>query len=254
MKLSLVVIEYKSIEEIGVFIEKAQEALVQADYEIIISSNSLYDNAKRDEIMNIFQDVRWVFNERNGGFAYGMNEGLKVAKGEVLIVVNPDVKILSSLTPMISYLQSHLDVGLIGPKIIDNESVIQDSFRHFVTPWGFFVRQVGRIKDKGELHEKNYQEPVSIDWVIGAFMMCRRDFYNKVGGLSDDYFMYCEDMDWCMRAHKAGYSVVYYPEAVIEYKGTRAARKSMKYALIHIKSLLTFWRKYGISFKIMKEF
>lgn len=253
MTLSLVVIEYKSIEEIGIFIEKAQEALVEADYEIIVSSNSLYDKAKRDEIMSIFQNVRWTFNERNGGFAYGMNEGLKVAKGEVLTVVNPDVKILSSLTPMISHLQSHPDVGLIGPKIVDNEGVIQDSFRHFVTPWGFFLRQIGWIKDKGKLHVKNFEEPVSGDWVIGAFMMCRRDFYNKVGGLSDDYFMYCEDMDWCMRAHKAGYSVVYYPEAVIEYKGTRAARKSLKYALIHIKSLLIFWRKYGISFKSMKE-
>lgn len=245
MTLSLVVIEYKSIEEIGIFIEKAQEALVGTDYEIFASSNSLYDKAKRDEIMSNFQNVRWVFNERNGGFAYGMNEGLKVAKGDVLIVVNPDVKILSSLTPMISYLQSCPNVGIIGPKIVDNEGVIQDSFRHFVTPGGFFLRQIGWIKDKGKLHVKDFKGPVSGDWVIGAFMMCRRDFYEKVGGLSDDYFMYCEDMDWCKRAHLAGYDVVYFPETVVEYKGTRSARKSWKYAKIHIESLLTYWRKYG---------
>lgn len=55
-----------------------------------------------------------------------------------------------------------------------------------------------------------------------------------------------EDMDWCKRAHLAGYDVVYYPECVVEYKGTRAARRSWKYAKIHIKSLLTYWRKFGI--------
>ena len=92
---------------------------------------------------------------------------------------------------------------------------------------------------------KDFKEPVHGDWVIGAFMMCRRDFYEKIGGLSEDYFMYCEDMDWCKRAHQAGYEVVYFPGTVIQYKGTRAARRSWKYAKIHIKSLLTYWRKYG---------
>lgn len=59
--------------------------------------------------------------------------------------------------------------------------------------------------------------------------------------------MYCEDMDWCKRAHLAGYDVVYFPECVVEYKGTRAARRSLKYAKIHIQSLLTYWRKFGIN-------
>lgn len=108
------------------------------------------------------------------------------------------------------------------------------------------MRQIGRIKDKEKLHVEALKEPVKSDWVIGAFMMCRRDFYEKVGGLSDDYFMYCEDMDWCKRAQLAGYSVVYFPETIIQYKGTRAARKSWKYAKIHLHSLLTYWRKYGV--------
>lgn len=53
-------------------------------------------------------------------------------------------------------------------------------------------------------------------------------------------------MDWCKRAHLAGYDVVYYPDVVVEYKGTRAARKSWKYAKIHLQSLFTYWRKFGI--------
>lgn len=243
--VSFVVIEYHSIKDIDSFITSLKQSVSGIDYEIIVSSNSQYSKEQQLRIVSEFSDIVWLFNKRNGGFAYGMNEGLKVAKGEMLVVVNPDVKILSSLNPMMSYLDSHPEVGVVGPKIVDHEGVIQDSFRHFVSPWGFLLRQIGWIKDKGKLHVQDFKEPIHGDWVIGAFMMCRRDFYEKVGGLSEDYFMYCEDMDWCKRAHLSGYDVVYFPESIIEYKGTRAARKSWKYAKIHIKSLLTYWKKFG---------
>lgn len=241
MVITSVVIEYNSLNDILRF----KEAYLGGESELVISSNSLYPKEKQKYIEQEYSWAKWVFNAKNGGFAYGMNEGLKVAKGDVLVVMNPDVKLKSSLQPMIDYLLAHPEVGIIAPKIVDETGTIQDSFRHFITPWGFFLRQLGWIKNKGKLHVKDFKEPVHGDWVIGAFMMCRRDFYEKVGGLSDDYFMYCEDMDWCKRAHQAGYDVVYFPETMVEYKGTRAARRSWKYAKIHIKSLITYWRKYG---------
>lgn len=238
-------IEYHSQNEIGKFLDSINH-LFRKGIEVIVSSNSQYEKDEQERIVADSPQMRWIFNERNGGFAYGMNEGLQSAKGDFLIVANPDVKLKTPLEPMMDYLQSHPEVGIIAPKIVDEEGVIQDSFRHFFTPWGFLIRQLGWIKDQGRLHVKDFQEPVHGDWVIGAFMMVRRDFYEKVGGLSEDYFMYCEDMDWCKRAHLAGFDVVYYPGVVVEYKGTRAARRSWKYAKIHIKSILTYWRKFGI--------
>lgn len=242
---SIVVIEYHSQNEIGKFLCSLKH-LFEKGVEVIVSSNSQYGKDEQERIVADSPQMRWIFNERNGGFAYGMNEGLQSAKGDVLIVANSDVKLMSSLEPMVEYLKNHPEVGIIAPKIVDEDGITQDSFRHFITPWNFFMRQLGRIKDKGKLNVKVQNEPVKCDWVIGAFMMCRRDFYEKVGGLSEDYFLYCEDMDWCKRAHLADYDVVFFPEAVIEYKGTRAARKSWKYAKIFIKSLFIYWKKYGI--------
>lgn len=241
---SIVVIEYHSQNEIGKFLYSLKH-LFEKGVEVIVSSNSQYGKDEQERIIAELPQMRWIFNERNGGFAYGMNEGLQSAKGDFLIVANPDVKLKTPLEPMMEYLQNHPEVGIIAPKIVDEDGIIQDSFRHFFTPWGFLLRQMGWIKDKGKLHVKDFKEPVHGDWVIGAFMMCRRDFYEKVGGLSEDYFMYCEDMDWCKRAHLSGYDVVYHPGVIVEYKGTRAARKSWKYAKIHIRSLLTFWWKFG---------
>lgn len=243
--ISIVIIEYHSLDEIEGIYNSIKEN-IEETYELIISSNSLYSMEEQDSVRSKYPFACWVFNNRNGGFAYGMNEGLKVAKGDILVVMNPDVKFKSSLSPMIDYLKSNIDVGIIAPKIIDENGVIQDSFRHYITPIGFILRHIDRIRNSSKLHVKNFLEPVSGDWVIGAFMMCRRDFFEKVGGLSDDYFMYCEDMDWCKRAHLASYKVIYYPGTTIEYKGTRSARKSWKYTKIFLNSLITYWRKYGI--------
>lgn len=243
--ISLIVIEYHSLEDIVHFWTSIQ-GHVGDNYELIISSNSLYSQEEKNRIVSKYPYALWLFNEKNGGFAYGMNEGLKVAHGDAFVVMNSDVKLKSSLELMNEYLQSHPLVGIIAPKIVDGNGTIQDSLRHYITPWGFIMRHLDGILHKRRLDVKEFIEPVSVDWVIGAFMMCRRDFYEKVGGLSDDYFMYCEDMDWCKRAHLAGYDVVYFPETVIEYKGTRAARRSWKYTKIFIKSLFTYWKKYGI--------
>lgn len=243
--ISIIVIEFHSLCEIGALIQSLSEKADER-YELIVSSNSLYPQDVQKKIVSDTPTAKWIFNNLNGGFAYGMNEGLKIARGDILIVMNPDVKIKTSLDSMMRYITENSQVGIIGPKVVDEVGIIQDSFRHFITPWGFFLRQLGWIKDKGKLHVKDFKDPIKGDWVIGAFMMCRRDFYEKVGGLSDDYFMYCEDMDWCKRAHLAGYDVVYYPDTIIEYKGTRAARKSWKYAKIHLKSLFTYWRKFGV--------
>ena len=242
--ISIIIIEYNSLDDINSYYESICNN-IEDKYELIISSNSRYSSDEQRKILDRFSFARWSFNEKNGGFAYGMNEGLKIAKGDVLVVMNPDVKFKTSLKPMIQFLQSNQEVGIIAPKIVDEKDIIQDSLRHYITPWGFVMRHIDRILHGSKLTVKEFVDPVRGEWVIGAFMMCRRDFYEEVGGLSDDYFMYCEDMDWCKRAHMAGYDVVYYPEAVIEYKGTRAARKSWKYTKIFLESLFTYWKKYG---------
>lgn len=245
MTNSLVVLEYKSVDEILSFQNSAKSVLMEHQWDLVVSSNSQYDAEKQKEIARNSKWGRWQFNSRNGGFAYGMNEGLKVATGDILVIVNPDVKFKTPLEPMIDYLLQHPEVGIIAPKIVDEEGTVQDSFRHFATPFSFVGRQVGRIIHRNKLNVKSANTPQKVDWVIGAFMMVRRDFYEKVGGLSEDYFMYCEDEDWCKRAQLSGYDVVYYPDVVVEYKGTRASRRSWKYAKIHIKSLITYWSKYG---------
>lgn len=249
MKLSVIVVEYFSLNDIRKCIKSYKENI--PDIEIIISSNSQYNLAKQSEILNEFNSAIWIFNEKNGGFAYAMNKGLALASGDYLIISNPDCIIKDGILDMASFLNKNAEIGAIAPKIIDAEGNIQDSCRPYVTLPRFIGRQVHRILFKEEsIRSKSidYNKIQTVDWVIGAFIMIPRKIYEKTGGLSSEYFMYAEDLDWCTRIRKAGYEVVYYPKAEIIYKGSRNARTSMKYAKIFIKSHFIYWIKFGFFF------
>ena len=247
MLLSIIVIEYNSMAEIIFFAKQVKEKLNAIDYELIVSSNSCYKPSQQDAIREQYPEIRWQFNPENGGFAYGMNHGIGVAKGEYILISNPDVILKKGIREAIAYLQSNPDVGIIGPCIRDEQGTVQDSFRKYVTMPVFIVRQMKRIlQTEKPLEIDETSEPIEIDWVIGASMLARRTVLEKVQGFDQHYFMYSEDIDLCTRIRHSGYKIVYLPKFEVEYKGTRSARRSWKYAKIFIKSHLYLWRKHGL--------
>jgi len=246
MKISFVIVEYHSVEDV-ITCQSSIADKVPADwlFEVIVSSNSVYSLAEQDRLIAQDKTLKWVFNEKNGGFAYAMNKGLAVANGDILIILNPDVQIQFGFVDMVNYFCKCNNVGIIAPKLIDKDGKVQDSYRNFITPIDFLKRNLLRLLC-GEREPIAPVSSVNVDWVIGAFMMMSRESYEAVNGLDENYFLYCEDMDLCRRMHLKGYSVVYYPEAYGQYAGTRSARRSRKFAWIFLKSLFRYWNKFGI--------
>jgi len=263
-ELSFVTIEYYCPDDLGACIESIQEKCADISYEIIVSSNSLYEIQKRERLKKKFHGVKWIFNEKNLGFAAAMNKGILISSGKCVVVINPDARLLAgSLPDAYDYLLSHPEVGIVGPRIVDNNGNVQDSCRKFLTPVELMLRTVERVFLKKEVlwNERfDYDVIQSVDWVIGAFMMIKRNPMEKVGLFDDKYFLYIEDMDWCKRFWDSGFSVVYYPELVIEYKGDRKSTSFLvsggfvsRYTLYHLKSYARFLKKYGLGVKRSKR-
>lgn len=247
MKISIIIVEYFSLDDIK---ECINHILQYPNYEIetIVSSNSQYSTLQQQAILEEYSSCKWCFNEKNGGFAYAMNRGLSIATGDYLVIINPDCKIRQGLDKMIDFMRIHPEIGAIAPQIKDENGNIQDSCRPYVSMPSFIYRQIKRIITKKESILNNgfeYNQIQTVDWIIGAFIMVSRKAYELTDGLSEDYFMYAEDLDWCTRIRKEGLEIVYYPHATIQYKGTRSARKSKKYAKIFLKSHFTYWKKFG---------
>lgn len=245
--LSIVIVEYHCIQEIQECIISLSTH-IKVPYEIIISSNSCYDEHQRKDLDFTDNRVRWIFNPQNGGFAYAMNEGLKQAQGNYLVIMNSDCCVISDLTSMISFMDSHPNIGAIAPQMLDTEGNIQDTARPYVSVPRYVWRQIKRIQGhKASILTRNmdYHQIQTVDWLIGAFIMVSRTAYQQTNGLDNGFFMYAEDLDWCTRIRQAGFEVVYFPKAKIIYKGTRRARSNSKYARIFIKSHIKYWRKFG---------
>lgn len=247
MKISIVIVEYNSLDELQQFAESLQVGETY-EVELIASSNSCYPKERCEVIQSQFSQFKWSFNEKNGGFAYAMNQGLKLATGDYLIIANPDCVFIDKLDEMVVFHQQHPEVGAIAPQIVDENNLLQDTCRHYVSVQSFIWRNIKRIFTRKEVildFGVDYSQIQTVDWVIGAFIMVSRAVFEKTGGLSDDYFMYAEDMDWCTRIRLAGWEVVYFPKVKIQYKGTRSARKNSGSAKIFLDSLKTYWKKFG---------
>lgn len=248
--ISFIIIEYHSLKDIKDCILSIKNECQDIHYEIIISSNSCYAEEKQYDLVLNIPEVRWCFNKKNGGFAYAMNQGLKIAHGKYMAIVNPDVRMDNGLNDMIQFMQSHPFVGAIAPRIVNQEGVIQDSARSYVCLQGYVWRCIKRILGhKSAILDASidYSKVQTVDWVIGAFIMVRREVYEKTLGMDEYYFMYAEDLDWCTRIRSVGYEIVYYPLARVIYEGSRSARHSLKYAKIFFKSHIYYWRKFGFT-------
>ena len=260
LELSFVIIEYECMKDIYACIDNIKNACNNISYEIIISSNSTYKTEQRRLLQEKLPSVKWVFNQKNGGFSSAMNSGILISSGEAIVLINPDVRIsCGHIRKVFDYLMAHQNVGLIGPRIIDGNGDIQDSCRSFMGLKELIYRTIDRV-----YHSKNvlldrtfdYGSTQPVDWVIGAFMMVKRAALAKVGLLDQNYFLYVEDMDWCKRFWECGYFVVYYPEFEVVYEGDRKSTRALytksvfnKFSFIHFKSYLRFlWKnRFSIS-------
>jgi len=253
--LSVVIVEYNRIDETRECIASLKQN-ISVPLEIIISSNSCYGQKEKADIAKFDETVRWVFNDFNGGFAYAMNEGLKVASGRYLIIMNSDCLLTSDLSGMVNFMDAHPEIGAIAPKMLDADGNIQDTARPYVSVPRYVWRQVRRLvghKTSVLDRSMDYSKVQTVDWIIGAFIMVSRKAYTITGGLDNAFFMYAEDLDWCTRIREKGLEVVYYPKTAIVFKGTRRARYSRKYARIFMHSHFIFWKKFGFFYGYPKR-
>ena len=254
MIASFVIIEYHSINDILKCITAIQNLNLNFEYEIIVSSNSQYNKNQQEKLIDSYKSIKWSFNKYNNGFAYGMNCGIRLSKGEYIILQNPDTRIINGdLKRVFSFIEKE-KVGLLGPKIVNSVNEIQDSCRPFMTPiklmQRLYYRYINGKKNSILDLQFDYSKIQNVDWIIGGFMIIPISTIDKVGFLSERYFMYIEDMDYSFNILKNNLKVYYYPELVIEYEGDRKSSQINvfnKYLYVHIKNYLTFLLKFYIT-------
>lgn len=224
------------------------------DYEMIYVDNCSSDGSVEFIKKNYPQVIIHV-NQKVKGFGENNNFGALHANGEYIAIINPDIVLLKeSIDNLYKYMKTHSKIGILVPKLLNPDLTIQHSVRKFINIKLLFWRIISRGNDNSNnryvqeyiLKDMNYEDTQVIDWAIGAAMFLRKSTFNTLKGFDEDYFLYMEDEDLCIRSWKIGKPVVYYPKSSMIHNHLRESNKINKKAYLHIKSMFTFFRKHGI--------
>ena len=165
---------------------------------------------------------------RNGGFAYGCNLGVAGGSAPYVLFLNPDARIdAPSLEALAAVLREDDGVGLVGPRILDDDGSLAFSLRRFPRLRSTFAKALFLHRlwplapwtDELVRDPAAYEHPGTAEWVSGACMLVRRDAYEAIGGFDEGMFLYCEDTDLCLRLWQAGLSVRFEPAALVRHDG-----------------------------------
>lgn len=223
-------------------------------YEVIVIDNASHDGSV-EAIREVYPDVQLIANQNNTGFAVANNQGMEVAKGRYILLLNSDTVVQpDTLHTMIYFMDRHPEMGASGCKVIlPDGSLDKACKRGFPTPSASFYYAFGisrRFPDRPKFNQ--YQlghlspdDEYPVDCLVGAFMLVRRETIEQVGGLDETFFMYGEDIDWCYRIKEAGWGIFYYPRTyIVHYKGGSARRKPLKITYEFHRAMWVFHRKH----------
>ena len=181
------------------------------DVQIIVVDNASEDDS-REMVSTLFPHVTLQFNHTNIGFGAGNNTALSMADGRYVLFLNSDTKVMEgALSTLVAYGDTHPDVGILGPKLLNADGSLQYSCRRYPQLLTGFFRNtpLGRLFPQNRfttdylMQDWDHASPRDVDWVSGAALMIRRELLDQIGSFDEEYYMYCEDVDLCWRANHA---------------------------------------------------
>jgi len=254
MKLSIVIVNYN----VKYFLEQCLYAAFKAGSkvrsEIIVVDNDSVDGSCQ-MVEEKFPEVILIANKENVGFSKANNQAIRIAKGEYILLLNPDTVVEeNSFLKIVEFMDRTPDAGGLGVKMIDGKGrFLPESKRGLPTPEVAFWKMFGfsrlfpRSKRFGRYHlgYLDNDQVHEVEVLAGAFMLLRRETLDKVGLLDEDYFMYGEDIDLSYRITKGGYKNYYFPETtIIHYKGESTKKGSVNYVKVFYNAMIIFAGKH----------
>jgi GT2 family glycosyltransferase len=237
--LSVIIVSFNSAGDLPACFEAMSRSTNGVDYEVIVVDNASADGAVQ-LIEERFPHVRVVANRENTGFARAANMGAAGSRGRHLILLNPDTELQDgALERCVAYLDQHPDVGIVTARVNNPDGTLQRACRRSIpTPKVAFFRLSGLSKiwkshPAAGAYNVAWADPdetMEVEAVSGSFMMVRREAWEKVGGMDERYFLYGEDLDICLEVSRAGYRIVYYPEAVVVHHKGKSSRQARRRA------------------------
>jgi len=228
--VSIIILNYNSFDLTCQCISSIYKYTKNVDFEIIVVDNaSTLDNP--DKFLELFPKIKLVKNTENRGFAGGCNDGIKVANGDNILLLNSDTKLLNdAISITYDFLNKHQNIGIVTCRLENIDGSPQNNCQAFPKIKNILIElfRIHKLLHRNKVYKNlygpffNYSEIAYPDWVWGTFFMFTKKlltiFSNQL--LPETFWMYGEDMEWCWLAKQAGYEIAFVPNGkVLHYGG-----------------------------------
>jgi len=253
MDVSIIIVNWNTRDILRDCLESVYVCTKDIAFEVIVidnaSSDGSADMAKRE-----FPQVRLVENSENKGFAAANNQGMRLARGRYVLLLNSDTVVLdAAIQRAVGFADSHPEAGVVGCRVLNADRSLQPTCFMFpsvlnILLWTTYVYKLfsrSRFWGRERMTWWNRDDVREVDVVTGCFMLVRREAIERVGPMDEQFFMYAEEADWCYRFSRAGYKRLFMPDAQIIHLGG-ASSDQIKPRMIAQwrKSTLLYFRKH----------
>jgi GT2 family glycosyltransferase len=252
-RVAILLVNFRAYVELTACLETL-ERFVGDDLEVIVVDHAT-DRVAASHLTQRFPWLRLIATAENPGFAAGVNRAARAASSTYLLLLNPDCAVTTDIArPLAGWLDAHPHVGACGALVREPNGTIQASARRFPdvttglagrTSW-LSRRWPGNRWTRRNLGPSDAGNPRIVDWVTGACMMVRREAFDAVGGMDEQFFLYWEDADFCFRLGRAGWLTIYNPRVEVLHLTGRSSAFARQAALIAFhRSAYRYFRKHS---------
>ena len=276
MDLSIIIINYKSANHVLACIQSIFNETEKYSFEIIVVDNDSGDESE-SKIRKAFPGVIWIQSGYNAGFARANNIGIRAAKGDYILVLNADTIVLeNALDKTIDLFKTKPGAVACGVQLLNPDGTHQISGAYFkkgglnvLLPLPYLGRFIRYMGYKMKTRIPSVKEVVAVqevDWIVGAFIMVRKEVLERSGLMDEDFFMYAEEIEWCSRLRKQGKLYLFEEPKVIHIGGGTSSDYyntdndnsknlwSKKARQIIISRLLQIRKQFGVFYYVLIVF
>jgi len=252
MILSIIIVSYNTKEFLGDCLKSVFQNQGNLDLDIIVVDNASVDGSV-EYLRKYFPQVRLIASKDNLGFGKANNRGAKIAKGDILLFLNPDTIIEKNIfSKLVDIFSKDKNIGIVSPRLIlPNHSEQLWAYGEEENFWQLIKKKFYPVS------ALNSQFPSTqfLTWVSGAALSIRKNIFEKIKGFDENFFMYFEDRDLCYRTKDLGYKIVVNDEIQIIHFGGKTPIFNKDRKKIYYKAQNYYWHKhYGFLNSLLMRF
>ncbi|MFQ3549061.1 MAG: glycosyltransferase family 2 protein [Armatimonadota bacterium] len=255
--MSIVIVNWNTTKLLEKLINSIEKYSSDIEHEIIVVDNNS-NGFDAVDFKARYHSVQLIANRKNYGYSKANNQGLRIAVGEYVLLLNPDIEILeNSIQTLINYIENHQQAACVAGKLIRPDGTIEKSLRSFPYPSSVFFDFIGlskifpnnRYLGKYRMTWFDYSSNIEVDQPMASCLLIRRKALDSIGLFDENFPIFFNDVDWLYRAKQWGYKVYFCADATFIHYGGSSTKQINRRKQIDIShdAMIKFYKKHFIT-------